>query len=96
MKNGYDLVEVSISEDPARKTRAKRGMWQQRILKFMNSGMFSARVTSDNTDTSAQRRAYNGLIMAIRHNFADANISVAWRNGDIYLLKGFGQEDDLK
>lgn len=96
MKNGYDLVEVSINEVPARKTLVKRGMWQQLILKFMNSDMLSARVTSDNTDTQAQRRAYNGLIMAIRRNFADANISVAWRNGDIYLLKGFGQEDDLK
>ena len=92
MKDKYDLVEVKADELPMPRTPAIYGLWQQLIQRFLNSDMISARVTSESADVKAQKRAYNGLLTAIRRNFSGENISVVWRHGDVYLLKGFGLE----
>jgi len=54
------------------------------IESFLNSGFAFAEFTPEGSDNP--RRAYNGLLMAIRREYA-GRAAVLWRHGRIYLKR---------
>lgn len=88
MKNeNYTPVLRKVDVIPEKGALRKNSKWQTIIRDFIKSDMQVAVVEANPSDEKDNKRTYNGLMIAIRRNFSDANIIVCWRHGTIYLMK---------
>ena len=73
----------SVNSIPEKNTFERKACRAGILREFLKSGYPFAEFVPENGDTA--RRAYNGLLMAIRRQF-DGQISISWRHGHIYLM----------
>lgn len=75
---------IKVNNIPGKSALRKKAGRALLIEEFLSSGFRYAEVTLEGTDTP--RRAYNGLMMAIRRQFED-KCAVLWRHGRIFLMR---------
>ena len=81
---------IKVTDIPGKSELRKKAGRSLMVEEFLNSGYQYAEVTLEDADTP--RRAYNGLMMAIRRRYQD-ECAVLWRHGRIFLMRLGGTED---
>lgn len=84
---------IKVTSIPAKSSLRKKAGRALLVEEFLSSGYRFAEVTLEKNDTA--RRAYNGLMMAIRRQYPD-ECAVLWRHGRIFLtrLEGDGYAEE--
>lgn len=75
---------VMVNEIPEKNAFRRRACRLGALESFMNSGYICAEYSPEADDNP--RRAYNGLLMAIKRQYA-GKIAISWRHGRVYLRK---------
>lgn len=73
---------TSVSEIPEKNSFERKACRAGALKEFLRSGYACAEFTPEGDDNP--RRAYNGLLMAIRRQYA-GKIGIRWRHGRIFL-----------
>ncbi len=73
-----------VNEIPEKNSFRRKACRMAEIASFLESGYDFAEYTPEGSDNA--RRAYNGLLMAIRRAF-DGQAAVLWRHGRVYLKR---------
>lgn len=84
---------VKVTDIPGRNELRKKAGRSLMVEEFLKSGYQFAEVTLEGADTP--RRAYNGLMMAIRRQYQD-ECAVIWRHGRIFLMRLEENENEGK
>lgn len=82
---------IKVTNIPGKNALRKKAGRALLIEEFLASGYRFAEVRLEGNDTP--RRAYNGLMMAIRRQFED-RCAVLWRHGKIFLERLEEKDDE--
>lgn len=83
----------SVNEIPPKNAFERKACRAGALNEFLKTGMACAEFIPEDGD--APRKAYNGLLMAIRRQYM-GKIAISWRHGRIFLrnLRLSGQGED--
>lgn len=75
---------VSIKQVPVKYSASRNAVRMAAVEEFLKGGDACAEYRPEDGDTP--RRAYNGILMAVRRKYPN-RVTVFWRQGKIFLQK---------
>lgn len=81
----------SVNEIPPKNAFERKACRAGALREFLDTGLTYAEFIPEDGD--APRKAYNGLLMAIRRQFM-GKVSISWRHGRIFLKNTTQKEEE--